>query len=1070
MKSDKLIKNTKNSIIYYQKAIIMGFTKSQEKVINYGKGTLLVEAGPGSGKTTVIVERIKYLINKCHVDPASFLVITFTNKAADNLKYKLRKEFPNETVMKMQISTIHSFCLEYLKSKDIPVTLIDDDTSERKTLIVKKYKEELGFKKYSTIFDYHIHDILKKFEEYTSFNVDIERLGEIISDSREVTEDYKEFVDSMDYFSIKRLSDHDEQLKEEGNPDKEELFKTSWYNARFLQIIDSYKKYLNLLDKYDYVDYNTLQLKTMKKLEEEPETQYKTIFVDEFQDTDPLQFRIFQILRRNCDYFTAVGDVDQHIYAFRSSFNDFFDELIRLENLKPIPLGINFRSTESIVNLTEAFISPQRKETSKKEMESNNNQYNNKNFLIKNKNSDEESSNILEIIKYLINNGVEESDIAILYRKHKDKTISSLVENFNNEGIPFSIKGRKNLNEQPEIKSLITLMWYISRKTDIGHIPSKDELEELNLSAFSGEKFKTLWQFDQSTIDYLNREQKDFNVNIISVENKIRKENGKSSVRAAHRVRYNEDQDTLIKIFKEVQMPIIDLDEIANPIDKEFFAQLENIRNEIKSKEPPTILEVFYKLIALTNLYNRELTYKEIANIALMTQTISNYETFISDTDFKGAYLFLKQSVKKYDSYTKEDTGIQLMTIHSAKGLEFPVTFITSLKNEKFPTAVKDPNREEDTIYPNDTYYTPNECLEYKTILNKDEDGNWAYETLTIEEENRLTEEEEDRVLYVAMTRAQDLLILSTIEEAPQQLDRIKDHIDDFNFDELAKVELGSTETETEEFEDELESLEEPVVLNYSKYTKYISCPFKYDLSYNLGFARTGGKAANRGSVFHEIMETANKKLMEGEVLSKEELEEITCETYKSMFDIDENKEEYETFKNNVLNYYFKYSIEREVLDAEFDFELYVDEKIMKNSKTDFILNGAIDLIYKDSNGEAFILDYKYAEFDPEHIDGYIKQSYIYAMALSEIPKYKDLDIKKAKIHFVLSDYIYEVEINEDKMKKELAGLNQVAYEIHNEGEGFAKEPENEEECFRCSYRYFCKPKEFAEQLYEKLD
>ena len=91
------------------------WTEDQCDVITHGKGALLVEAGPGSGKTTVIVERIKHIIKTKEeqgeeVDPESFLVITFTNKATDNLKYKLRKEFSNEFASKMHISTIHSFC------------------------------------------------------------------------------------------------------------------------------------------------------------------------------------------------------------------------------------------------------------------------------------------------------------------------------------------------------------------------------------------------------------------------------------------------------------------------------------------------------------------------------------------------------------------------------------------------------------------------------------------------------------------------------------------------------------------------------------------------------------------------------------------------------------------------------------------------------------------------------------------------------------------------------------------------------------------------------------------------
>ncbi len=1061
----------------------MEFKGNQKKVIEHGKGALLVEAGPGSGKTTVIVERIKELI-KNGVDPESFLVITFTNKAADNLKYKLRKELEDkDMVLKMQISTIHSFCLEFLRSKNMSLTLIDDDASEKKTLFIQKFKEKLGFTGYSTILDYQIPAVTDKFGEYSGFKVDSQKLFEIISDSRVVSQDYIDFVNSMEYFSKKRLDDHDDPINDEIKDIKEEikdmedeelkkekeaeikelekkLYSKSWYNARFLQIIQAYPIYLDLLDEHNCVDYNTLQLKTLEELEKDPITKYKTIFVDEFQDTDPLQFRIFQILKENCDYFTAVGDVDQHIYAFRSSFNDFFDELIRLEEPPSYPLNINFRSTKNIVELTEHFISGQRKDTSDKEMESNRKDLNNPNFLIENANSNEESENIYQIIKYLMDNNIinDYSDVAVLYRKHSDKTITNLVNKFISDGIEFSIKGQNDLSEQDEVKSILTLLWYISRKTNLGHIPSKKELEEYNLNAFCGRSFNpSFWRFSESTIEYLTSEQKNFDDEVIRIENKIRKDRGDSRVSAVHRVKKNENQDTLIKIFEQVKIPEINLDKIENPIDKEFFRQLEEIRNEIKSEEPPTILKVFYKLIALSDLYDLEISYKEIANLAILTQSISNYESFISDINFRGVFFFLLGVIENYDSYQKEGSGVQLMTIHAAKGLEFPVTIINSLKEGYFPMGNKDPNRELDYIFPKDTFYTPNECLEYKTILKKDETGKWVHKNLSIDEENRLNIEEEDRVLYVAMTRAADLLILSTLKDVPNQIDRIREKTDEFSFDKLSEVEIQCEEEPNgEELVDDLEQLEEPVVLNYSKYTQYISCPFKYDLSNNLGFRRFGSaKAANRGSAFHEIMEKVNLMLIKGQTVSKEDLAEITQDCYNSMFDIEDNKEEFEEFKNNVENYYFKYSQKRETLEAEYDFELFIDN---------YILNGSIDLIYRDSDGELVILDYKYAEYDENHIDGYIKQSYIYALALSKIPEYGKL-IKKAIIHFVLSDYEYEVEIDEDVLAQEFENIRVVSENIRNGI--FEKEPEKVEECAHCSYRYFCKPKEFAHELYD---
>ena len=1111
-------------------------TKYQKKVIEYGEGSLLVEAGPGSGKTFVIVERIKHLIKtKEKVDPKSFLVITFTNKAADNLKFKLRKELPNEFVSKMQISTIHSFCLEFLKSRDVPITLIDDETSERKTLFIKQNKKRLGFKGYSTIYDYHIPAIINKFSEYTSFNVDYDKLAENISASREISQDYKDFVDSMDYFNKKLIDDYDEQVKdddgellkdkikkikdelklaqeelpeesceEEGEiPEElkeriEELeqkikvlenkkFSKSWYNARFLQIIEAYKCYKCLLDKKHFADYDTLQLKTYEELKKNPETNFKVIFVDEFQDTDPLQFRIFQELRKNCDYFTAVGDVDQHIYAFRSSFDDFFDKLFHKEKLKPLALCENFRSTEDIVNLTEAFIKPQRKESSGKEMRSNNKEYSNHNLIIKTPNDDEkkiinaikakkakkeklfelEAQKIFEIIKYLKENDLikEFSDVAVLYRKHSDKTITNLVRLFKENGINFSIKGRRDLSEQSEVKSIITLMWYIARNTSVGYIPSKDELKDLNLKAFCVDDSEaSLFSLDDSTKEYLCKIQDSYYADVIKNENKlfIKEElkvaTTKSSIKSLQKTieklenKYSEKQvsgvrgdredfATINEIFKDLQMPIIDIGEITNPKDKEFFEKLELIRENTLADEKPTILEVFYQLIGLSNIFDKVLDHKEIANLAILTQTISNYESFIYETDYRGVFFFLKDVIKNYDAYQEEWDGVQLMTIHSAKGLEFPVTFISSLQKGQFPMISDKDSSKEDHIFPNDTYYTPNEFLKYKTIFKEDENGVWNEKTISIEEERQ------------------------------------------FEIDELSEVVIKKEPEHEQKPVDEIESLEEPLVLNYSKYTQYLSCPFKYDLSYNLGFVRSGSaKAANRGSVFHEIMEKLNQKLIKGETVSKEKLEYITTEHYKSMFDIEENKDEFEEFKKKVEEYYYKYSLNREVLAAEFDFELYIDDNLLKKYEDllkeygfdlkkphiDFILNGAIDLIYKVSEDEIVILDYKYAEFDENHIGAYEKQSIIYALALNEIPDFKEEGkIKKAIIHFVKDDKQYEVEINERKIGKELAKICEVAKEIHDVTGGFDKAPEKEEDCARCSYRTFCKPEKFAHELYE---
>lgn len=145
-----------------------------------------------------------------------------------------------------------------------------------------------------------------------------------------------------------------------------------------------------------------------------------------------------------------------------------------------------------------------------------------------------------------------------------------------------------------------------------------------------------------------------------------------------------------------------------------------------------------------------------------------------------------------------------------------------------------------------------------------------------------------------------------------------------------------------------------------------------------------------------------------------------------------------------MVNYYQNYSVNRDVVGAELDFEI---------DRDDYILNGAIDLIYKTGENEITILDYKYAEYDENHIDGYIKQSHIYMAAVKELLEFKDYEVKEAIIHFVLNDHQHVVEANEEDIENELKGLDEVAGKII-EGKDF---PKCLDDCDRCAYRIFCK-------------
>lgn len=146
----------------------------------------------------------------------------------------------------MQISTIHSFCLDFLKSKNQKINLLDDDSEERKALFIQKYKNQLGFKGNYPLRNYQISSVVEKFGEYTNFNVKSDELIEYLENEKTFSQEYVNFINENKYFSSKKI--------------KEEGYKDDWYNARYQQVARAYPKYLELLDKKSLVDYNTLQL------------------------------------------------------------------------------------------------------------------------------------------------------------------------------------------------------------------------------------------------------------------------------------------------------------------------------------------------------------------------------------------------------------------------------------------------------------------------------------------------------------------------------------------------------------------------------------------------------------------------------------------------------------------------------------------------------------------------------------------------------------------------------------------------------------------------------------------
>lgn len=953
--------------------------EDQQKVVEYnGNKPLLVEAGPGSGKTRVIIERVKFLINELKVNPSSLLVITFTRKAANELKDRLSEDIPKNIINEMQISTIHSFCLDFLKKRGNVTNLIDDDSGEKRRLFIQKYKYKLGFKNEFYLADYQIPSVINKFDEYTTFKVDIDGLIDYIKQTRPIDKEYVDFVNSFKFFPSKKVREN-------------EKFKKSWYNARFLQTPKAYVKYLELLDLFNAVDYNTVQIKFLESLKENPETQYTNILVDEFQDTDPVQAEIFEILLKNAESFTAVGDVDQSIYSFRGSFRDYFEEFYNKYNAELISLNYNYRSTNNIIRTSEAFIKPQRKEYSKKYLVGARNE-DKASYILESLDPQEEAQKIFNLIKDLKDNGKirQYSDVAILYRSIvSNKNIPFLIDEFKKNDISYHISGTEDLIESDEVKSILTLFYYIARKLDHSYGMSNLEKEWLNLRAFCGIDF--IPKFRKLAVEtkrYLMELQENFENDVLKTEKEVYFElTGKKSRKKKFNGVFTRNEDVLIEIFKRVNKPVVDLDLIEDTGDREFFTELEKLRENVFSSDEEdklTILEVYYELLNLCGYFDDLVINNgdyelELENLSKISRTIFNYESIISANDVRGLFFFLTNVIEGYGTSSSDVDGVQLMTVHKAKGLEFPVTIVSSLSEYNFPLAPRDPMREKDNINKDDTFYTPNKFLEYKDCSEADEVN------LGLAEENR--------VIYVAMTRAQDILVLSVVGKMPEEICKISNYFNkNLNLDNMSISSVGSKPEENK------------LNLSYSSFADYNNCPWRYNLLNKLHFKVSQKEVTKMGSIIHEALDVINQEIKDSGEISKENIEKIAKDTYYLHGGTDE---EFDDYMDSIFDYYNEIGFDITVVDSEVPFSI---------DRDNYRFNGAIDLIYKNQNGEYGILDYKNTIFKDYNREKYAQQLLTYILALKNDSKYCDIEITEAKIYAIKSRSLIDFNIGESRL------------------------------------------------------
>lgn len=391
----------------------------QKEAVLYGDGPLLILAGAGSGKTSVLTKRVAYLIKERNVSPKNIVAITFTNKAAKEMKERIIKEVGKEGY-DIQISTFHSFGLRIIKENyeklgyEKNFTIIDSDDS---LTVVKKILKEMGI-------------------DSTRFNPKFIK-NQISSCKNEMVtpEKYKNLVnDELSDITYKVYKKYQDTLLRNNSLDFDDLL---------IKPIELFNKYKEVLENYQEL--------------------FKYVFIDEYQDTNEAQYILSKMISAKYKNICVVGDDAQSIYSWRgANFKNILNFEKDYKNAKVILLEQNYRSTKTILNAANSVI---KNNINKKDKNLwTDNSIGEKIKYVRTNDEKDEASYVTREIRNLVNNGVSLDDIAVLYRTNAQSR--TIEEGFLNSNIPYKIVGALAFYSRKEIKDLLAYLKLIYNTKD----------------------------------------------------------------------------------------------------------------------------------------------------------------------------------------------------------------------------------------------------------------------------------------------------------------------------------------------------------------------------------------------------------------------------------------------------------------------------------------------------------------------------------------------------------------------------------------------------------------------------
>ncbi|WP_333861176.1 DNA helicase PcrA [Clostridium sp.] len=570
--------------------------KEQYKAVTTVEGPLLILAGAGSGKTRVLTYRIAHMIKDLNIYPSKILAITFTNKAAGEMKDRIR-ELVGDEVDSMWVSTFHSSCVR----------------------ILRREIDKLGYNRNFAIYDSYDQKVVIK-QCMKELNID-----DNITD--------KEIINRISRQKDNLISQDRFKKENEGN-------------FRMNKIADVYVMYQKKLKENNALDFDDLIFKTVQLFKEHPDIlefyqrKFKYIMVDEYQDTNRSQYEFVRLLAQAEKNICVVGDDDQCIYAWRGAD---IENILNFENdyinTKIIKLEQNYRSKANILKAANDVIS---------------NNFNRKQKVLKtvNDNGDkiklyrastdmDEGRYIASQIKELLNEDKNRHyrDFAVLYRKNVQSRIFEDI--FMKSNIPYRIVGGLKFYDRKEIKDILAYLKFINNPLDNVSLRRIINVPKRNIGEATVQKIQSFADsMDESMYNALLDIDRSMNLTQRSV-NSIKKFLGLINSFIKSR-----DKISVSDLIKEILNTTGYLEELKDSKEPDSISRIENL--------------------------------KELVSAAV------EFEVTSEDTSLS-AFLEKVTLVSDIDNFDTDADSVVLMTVHSAKGLEFPVVFMVGMENGIFP-------------------------------------------------------------------------------------------------------------------------------------------------------------------------------------------------------------------------------------------------------------------------------------------------------------------------------------------------------------------------------------------------